>query len=229
MNHAERLAAVFDRLADDGTAERSELLLDDVVRQALDAMEVRPGHQLLDVGCGAGWTTRRLGKKAPGAQAIGIDLAPGMIGRADGLSDWTSRARFECAAIESFDAPDARFDHVLALDVLEYVEDLQRGLAAIARVTKPGGRLELLVHRHAGSPSSEGWADLYGLPMHWLSDAEWAAQVTGAGFTVEGSDVLRDAREASPFEPTLVAPDAETHEALRAAGVLRIRAARSGE
>ena len=64
--------------------------------------ELAPGQALLDVGCGAGWTTRRLGKKAPGAQAVGIDVAPGMIAKADGLSDWTSRARFECAAIESF-------------------------------------------------------------------------------------------------------------------------------
>ncbi|MEM1448312.1 MAG: class I SAM-dependent methyltransferase [Planctomycetota bacterium] len=229
MSHTERLTAVFDRLADDGTAERSELLLDDVVRQALDAMEVRPGHQLLDVGCGAGWTTRRLGKKAPGAQAVGIDVAPGMIAKADGLSDWTSRARFECAAIESFDAPDARFDHVLALDVLEFVEDPGRSLASIARVTKPGGRLELLVHRHAGSPSSEGWAELYDLPMHWLADSDWAAHVAGAGFAVDATDVLRDARDAAPFEPSLVAPDEATHDALRAAGVLRIRATRSGE
>ncbi|MGB0332828.1 MAG: methyltransferase domain-containing protein, partial [Planctomycetota bacterium] len=124
MTHHSALVSLFDRLAADGTADRYEALHDDIARQVLDAMEVRPGHQLLDAGCGAGWVTRRLGKKAPGAQAVGIDASAAMISRADEVSDWTSRARFECMTIEDIDFPEGRFDHVFALDTLEYVEDL---------------------------------------------------------------------------------------------------------
>lgn len=227
MSHEARLVELFDRFAEDGTAESYEVLLDDVARQALDAMEVRPGHQLLDAGCGVGWATRRLGKKAPGAQAVGVDVSPAMIAKADGLSDWTSRARFERMAIETMDLPDARFDHVLAMDVLEYVEDLERALASLARVTKPGGKLEVLVKRHAASPASEAWPEVLGVPMHWLGESEWAEVLTGAGFNVDGAERVWESREVAPFEATVRVPDEATRDAvLRDAGVLWLRATR---
>ena len=188
MTHLDALATLFDRLATDGTADRYEALYDDVARQVLEAMEVRPGHQLLDVGCGAGWMTRRLGKKAPGAQAVGIDAA---------------------------------------LDALEYVEDAAAAAASLARVTKEGGRLELVVHRHAGAPQAEAWSAADGVPMHHLDGAGWSAVLEAAGFQVESCGELRDSREDAPFEPTPIAPDAATRDAaLRDAGALWIRAVR---
>jgi len=227
MTHLDAIATLFDRLATDGTADRYEALYDDVARQVLEAMEVRPGHQLLDVGCGAGWMTRRLGKKAPGAQAVGIDASPAMIARADEVSDWTSRARFERMTIEDIDFPDGRFDHVVALDALEYVEDAAAAAASLARVTKEGGRLELVVHRHAGAPQAEAWSAADGVPMHHLDGAGWSAVLEAAGFQVESCGELRDSREDAPFEPTPIAPDAATRDAaLRDAGALWIRAVR---
>ncbi|MDG1051458.1 MAG: class I SAM-dependent methyltransferase [Planctomycetota bacterium] len=227
MTHHEALVALFDRLAADGTADRYESLHDDVARQVLEAMEVRPGHQLLDVGCGAGWVTRRLGKKAPGAQAVGIDASRAMISRADEVSDWTSRARFECMTIEDIDFPDGRFDHVFALDALEYVEDLAAAASSLARVTKEGGCLELIVHRHADAPQTEAWSEADGVPMHHLDAAGWAAALTAAGFTVQGTEALRDEREDATFEETPLVPDSETRDAsLRGAGLLWLRATR---
>jgi SAM-dependent methyltransferase len=226
MSHEARLIELFDRLADDGTAEQSELLLGDVVRQAFDVMEVRPGHQILDLGCGIGWTTRLLGKAAPGAQAVGIDVSPAMIAKADGLSDWTSRARFERMAIEALDFADGRFDHVVAFDVLEYVEDPERALESAARVTKAGGKIELLFHAHAASPSTESWSEQLGLPLHRLDESAWSTAVESAGFTVDSADFLRDARETAPFEATLVVPDEVARDALHSAGILRLRATR---
>lgn len=227
MTHHSALVSLFDRLAADGTADRYEALHDDVARQVLDAMEVRPGHQLLDAGCGAGWVTRRLGKKAPGAQAVGIDASAAMISRADEVSDWTSRARFECMTIEDIDFPDGRFDHVFALDTLEYVEDLAAAASSLARVTKEGGRLEVVVHRHAGAPQAAAWSEVDGVPMHHLDAEGWTAVLEGAGFTVASAEMVKDSREAPPFEATPLAPDEATRDAaLRDAGLLWIRATR---
>ena len=227
MTHHSALVSLFDRLAADGTADRYEALHDDVARQVLEAMEVRPGHQLLDVGCGAGWVTRRLGKKAPGAQAVGIDASAAMISRADEVSDWTSRARFECMTIEDIDFPDGRFDHVFALDALEYVDDLAAAASSLARVTKEGGRLEVVIHRHAASPQASAWSEPDGVPMHHLDEGGWTAALEAAGFTVVSAERIKDRREAPAFEATPLVPDEATRDAaLRDTGLLWIRATR---
>lgn len=223
--HDARVKDLFDALAQGGDADRLEELLADVAQQAIDAMEVRPGQQILDVGCGSGWATRILGKKAPGAQAVGIDLAPAMVARADEVSDWTSRARFECMAVEDLDFPDGRFDHVFCLGALEHVADPAAALASIARVTKGGGRLELLVRRFVESPATEPWEATMSVPMAWLGEGEWSALVRDAGFEVEGPRRLTDRRGpagGSPFAPCPWIPDEASRDAQHAAGVLWI-------
>lgn len=151
-----------------------------------------------------------------------------MIARADETSDWTSRARFERMAIEDLDFPDAKFDHVFSLETLEYVEDVERALASIARVVKPGGRFELLVHRRADSPRTEAWAELFELPMQWLSETDWAEAVRAAGFEVESADSLKESRDAAPFAETPTVPDeAARDELLSRVGVHWIRGIRA--
>ncbi|MEU5059775.1 MULTISPECIES: methyltransferase domain-containing protein [unclassified Streptomyces] len=50
----------------------------------LDAAAVRPGERVLDVGCGAGATTRLAARRAgPGGRALGVDLSGPMLTRAE--------------------------------------------------------------------------------------------------------------------------------------------------
>jgi cyclopropane fatty-acyl-phospholipid synthase-like methyltransferase len=67
----ERIAATFDQWADDGRDLRMEKGHGDVVRQVIAQLGVRPGEQILDLGCGNGWATRLLAKTAPGVGAVG--------------------------------------------------------------------------------------------------------------------------------------------------------------
>lgn len=51
------------------------------LRQALvDALDVRPGHRVLELGCGTGQVTKRL--EAAGADVLAVDALPGMMRRA---------------------------------------------------------------------------------------------------------------------------------------------------
>lgn len=87
------------------------------VRAMLDLLEVSPGHRVLDVGCGSGWTTALLGDLVgPDGEVVGVEIVPELVetGRANlGAYDmpW---ARIEQARPGVLGAPDAApYDRVL--------------------------------------------------------------------------------------------------------------------
>jgi ubiquinone/menaquinone biosynthesis C-methylase UbiE len=226
MTH-DRIASLFDTWATSGRAERLEDAHGDVVRQVIARMEVRPGQQILDLGCGSGWATRLLGSAAPGSGAIGVDVSAEMIARAEATHDLTSRARYERGTFERLDFRDGKFDKVFSMEALYYAVDLERALAEIHRVLKPGGAADVVLDRYKESPHTESWSSMLGLAMHWLSEQEWKAAFERAGFTdVALTRVLDSRGPGSPedFQPSAHCPDWTTQAELHAAGSLWIHA-----
>ncbi len=97
------------------------------------------GRDVLEVGCGTGLLLRRMAKFARSAK--GVDLSPGMLerARARGL-DVTE------ASATSLPFADASFDVACSFKVLAHVRDVQRALAEMARVVRPGGTIWLVLH-----------------------------------------------------------------------------------
>ncbi|QFU10229.1 Ubiquinone biosynthesis O-methyltransferase [Rhodobacteraceae bacterium THAF1] len=97
------------------------------------------GKDVLDLGCAGGFMAEALAGR--GAHVTGIDPAEKAIETArahaeqDGLS-----IRYDVGVGETMDYPDASFDAVVCVDVLEHVQDLQQVLDNVARVLRPGGR-----------------------------------------------------------------------------------------
>ncbi|WP_229831022.1 demethylmenaquinone methyltransferase [Actinoplanes ianthinogenes] len=101
-----------------------------------EALGLRPGERVLDVGAGTGVSTDELGRS--GAFAVGADLSVGMLqaGR---------RVRPDVPLLAG-DAlrlpfPDATFDAVTISFALRNVVDTSAALREFGRVTRPGGRL----------------------------------------------------------------------------------------
>ena len=96
------------------------------------------GKTVLDVGCGGGLTCEFLAQR--GAQVCGIDLSVPSIEAARAHADSQSLAiDYRPGRAEALPYPDARFDAVVCVDVLEHVSDLDLTVREICRVLKPGG------------------------------------------------------------------------------------------
>ena len=117
-----------------------------IAENALRRVGLRPDMRLLDVAAGSGALSIPAARL--GAQVLAVDLSPAMIKwlnarvRKEGLSNLEGRV-MDGHALEleenTFDISASQFGVMLFLD-------LPRGLSELARVTKPGGRVLLVVY-----------------------------------------------------------------------------------
>jgi ubiquinone/menaquinone biosynthesis C-methylase UbiE len=112
-------------------ARRSGLQPQDV---ALEQLLENAPRRVLDAGCGRGDFSERLA--GAGIDAVGLDLSERMV-------ELTRARGIEAVVgdIGTLPFPDASFDAVAANHVLYHLPDVDRGIAELARVLRPGGRL----------------------------------------------------------------------------------------
>ena len=105
-------------------------------KAALARLALRPGDRVLDVAAGTG--ALALAAAQTGAQIIATDFSPGMIARiaAAGLPNVEARVMDG----QALSLPDADFNAVFSIFGVIMFPDWRRGLAEMARVTRPGGR-----------------------------------------------------------------------------------------
>src|SRR5213592_1892444 len=72
----------FNRWAEAGRGEGMEQDHLPITLPVLERMRLAPADNVLDVGCGAGWLSRRLAKLVPEGRVVGMDVSDEMIRRA---------------------------------------------------------------------------------------------------------------------------------------------------
>ncbi|HYX86137.1 MAG TPA: methyltransferase domain-containing protein [Gaiellales bacterium] len=105
-----------------------------------------PGEDVLDVGCGAGTDTLIAAQMVgPGGSVTGIDMTPEMVAKAR-----TSAAAMGFGHLtivegtaEQLPFADAAFDVIISNGVIDLIPDKDAVFAEIARVLRPGGRIQL--------------------------------------------------------------------------------------
>src|ERR687883_1475675 len=129
------------------------------------APHLRPGLDVLDVGCGPGTITVDLaGRVAPG-RVLGLDVSPAPLDEARALARSRGVAvAFEVGDVYALEAADDSFDVVHAHQVLQHLTDPVAALREMARVCRPGG---LLAVRDVDYATFVWWPDDRGLDR-WL-------------------------------------------------------------
>ena len=119
-----------------------------VVRALLDVLVIQPGETVLEVGCGSGVIMRELARRTAGAnRLIGRDVNTYLLrearalARRAGLLDLID---FGEGSGEALPLSDGAVDVALSSTVFEE-GDADQMLAEIVRVTRPGGRIGIIV------------------------------------------------------------------------------------
>lgn len=123
--------------------------LEEIRREAIRSLEVKPGCSLLDVGSGAGEFLIDVARRVGGVRAVGIDASDVMVNTA------TERAisagvdvAFARGDAGDLDFPDGSFDRVNCSRVLVHLEDPAAVVSEMARVLATGGRLAIVEPDH---------------------------------------------------------------------------------
>jgi 2-polyprenyl-3-methyl-5-hydroxy-6-metoxy-1,4-benzoquinol methylase len=139
LDEVKALKTYIDALvAFDGIEQLQEL-------KRIERAMVRPSSSVLDVGCGFGLETERLARLAAPGPVAGIDASAHFIDEAKRRAAAAGlHIDYRAGPAEALPYADAAFDHVRAERLLIYLTDVNRALAEIKRVLRPGGVLALI-------------------------------------------------------------------------------------
>jgi SAM-dependent methyltransferase len=120
------------------------------------AADVQLHDDVLDIGCGAGQTTREAARKAAKGIALGVDVSWPAIQRARELAgaQGLPNIAFELADAQLRRFPPERFDLAISRFGTMFFDDPVVAFTNIARTLRPGGRLVMMVWQ---APERNEW------------------------------------------------------------------------
>lgn len=177
-----------------------------------DLLAIGTREVVLDLGCGPGHLTRRIGDLTEG-RVLGVDPSPSMIEQARAKYPG-ARIRFEVGSAEELAARE-EFDAIFCNSAFQWIRDPARALRACRAALRPGGRmgiqapatarfcpnfldaLEVVTRDPSAGPALAGFAN------PWLfreTPEEYAALFESAGFQVLLSRMEEARTQAEPEE-----------------------------
>lgn len=156
------------------------------------------GQRLLEVGCGIGVDSIQLAKR--GYQVTAVDLTENAlaVARQFALRRGVS-IDFRLGNAEGLDFPDQSFDAVYSFGVLHHTPDIERSVAEVRRVLRPGGAAYVMLYHRDSVVNLVHWA--LRLPYESPADRKDHCPVV---YTFSRSGVRRLFRDFSSVE---VRPD----------------------
>jgi ubiquinone/menaquinone biosynthesis C-methylase UbiE len=164
-----------------GWLERPEREDEEAPSTALDALALKPGMVVADIGAGSGYYSARIAKRVgPSGRVYATDIQPGMIEllnrriKSEGLTNITT-------VLGGMDDPKLSansIDLAIMVDVYHELQEPQIFLQRLKETFKPGGRLVLLEFRKEDPKVPI-------LEVHKMSVAEVKQETEAEGFVLD--------------------------------------------
>jgi ubiquinone/menaquinone biosynthesis C-methylase UbiE len=114
------------------------------LRRVVEALGVRPGDRVLEIGCGHGVAATFVCERLDGGRLTAIDRSPKMIAAAASRNAEhvaAGRAEFLVMRLEELDLGNRRFDIAFAVRVGLFHREPERARALVKPYLAPGGRI----------------------------------------------------------------------------------------
>ncbi len=157
----------------------------------LDQLSFSENHDVLDVGCGLGGSSRFAASEY-GCRMTGIDLTKEFIETGQTINQWVgleSKIDLGLGSATNLGFDEAQFDHAFMLHVGMNIDDKRAIMKNVFRVLKPGGCFAVYDMMRVGDAALE-------LPVPWASDpaanAIAAPEVYREAFTAAGFSIIAE-------------------------------------
>ncbi|MFJ2593734.1 class I SAM-dependent methyltransferase [Streptomyces erythrochromogenes] len=126
--------------------ERWDAVNDGFNQPLLDAAAVLDSDTVLDVGCGAGRTTRLAARRAARGRALGLDLSGPMLGQAreSAVREGVENVAFVQGDAQVHPLDSEAFDAVISRYGMTFFTDPVAAFSNLHRALRPGGRLAFI-------------------------------------------------------------------------------------
>lgn len=164
-----------------GWLERPEREEEEAPSRALDALDLKPGMVVADIGAGSGYYASRMAKRVgPAGRVYATDIQQGMIDllerriRSEGLGNVTA----VLGGMDDPKLPPNSIDLAIMVDVYHELQQPQLFLQRLKPTFKPGGRLVLVEFRKED-------AKVPILEVHKMSVAEVKQELEAEGYVLD--------------------------------------------
>ncbi|MFQ5940582.1 MAG: class I SAM-dependent methyltransferase [Nitrososphaerales archaeon] len=192
----DNIANLFNKFSLKGLDKEMERGHNYAVQIMLKKLKMSHTFDFLDIGCGNGWTVRKVSKDPLCRSAWGIDVSQAMIRQAKALQN-SEKQRFVRTDLIRW-APRKRFDVILSMEALYYIVPVEPAINKIFYLLKKGALFLCGVDYYIENRASHSWPDKYNIEMDLRSRKEWADLFRKAGFNkVRQEKILYPAAESS--------------------------------